>query len=195
MRREDNIAVTEHPDVVRPVFEDCFINYATGDVTLYTSEILDITPSSSTVVLTKLILVNESGNVPVLNPQVGAPTISTFPDFGPASNAATTMALGNITDVDDLRLNITIPELARSLVVQFGGTVPNGDSGATLLDASVGAVQDVAGNLNFISAGLVCREEHDLILPTMESGAINFGTGVLVLTFSEIVSSVLAWLE
>jgi hypothetical protein len=99
------------------------------------------------------------------------------------------MVLGTITDVDDLHLNITIPELARSLVVQFGGTVPNGDSGATLLDASVGAVQDIAGNLNVISAGLVCREEHDLILPTMESGTINYGTGVLVLTFSEIVDA------
>ena len=263
-----NIAVTEHPDVIQPSLHDCLIDYGIRKVTLYATETLDLTASSTTVDLSLLILTDKSGNVPILAPQVGTPLLSQW--FGPPSNLATTMYGGVITDTDDVLIELTLTELARSLATQFNGitplnqieseyqlsvgyikneladvTVTQAVSGATgtlryaltgvstlsiavesvlgspafdttsgdlslnggstiisvghlssvtitsntLLDASIGALRDVAGNLNLVTSGLVCREIADTTKPTMSSGTIDFSDGTMILTFNEIADA------
>ena len=175
-----NIPIVETPDTIDPVINSCEIDYNNGYVRINTSEIIDVTPSGSTVDLTKLKLVNAAGD------DIST-SISTFPNFGPPSNDAANLVGSNITDADNEWIELIIPELARSLANQFGGVVIGGDGDAAKLDASVGALADVAGNQNLNFNGLNCSEVADEKIPILQSGVVNYGTGVLVLTFDETI--------
>ena len=109
-----NIPIVETPDTIDPVINSCEIDYNNGYVRINTSEIIDVTPSGSTVDLTKLKLVNAAGD------DIST-SISTFPNFGPPSNDAANLVGSNITDADNEWIELIIPELARSLANQFGG--------------------------------------------------------------------------
>ena len=175
-----NISIDETPDTIPPELISCKIDYNTGYVQINSSEILDLTPSSSKVDLTKLKLVNSTGDDTTSS-------ISIFPDFGPPSNNAVNLVGSNISDADNAYIELHIPELARSLANQFGGGRSDGDGGAALLDAPEGALLDVAGNDNVLLNGLVCEEVVDLRRPTLTSGVVNFSTGVMILTFDETI--------
>ena len=119
-----NIAIVETPDTIDPIINSCEIDYNNGYVRINTSEIVDVTPSVSTVDLSKLKLVNTAGDDIFTS-------ISTYPNFGPPSNNAVNLVNSNVTDADNEWIELYIPELARSLANQFGGR--GGDGGASKL--------------------------------------------------------------
>ena len=91
-----------------------------------------------------------------------------------------------VTNVDGLTVTITLTELQRVQSIAMSNT-PGGDSTAVVVDFSAGAVRDVGTNQNAIQLDVPMTETADTILPIVLSGAIDYGTGILLVNASETI--------
>ena len=157
------IVVTEVNDTVVPKLTLGHINFGTGLMTIKASETIDVTPHSQ-VDFSKMFLSNSSGDKLV------------------------SLDGSKVVSVDHTEFNFTVPELARVQAISISGT-PGGDGQAVVLDVMVGAVHDVAQNLNLAQSNLVISETPDTIPPNIVNCSLNYSTGMLVIFTDETIDT------
>ena len=155
-------------DSTHPTIAAAFIDYGTGKIAIKWSEILDLTPSS---LMVGGEFVREVGIENAERIYLSNRTSDNYLNLGNASYN---------NSVDGVFVNYTLVEAERALAIAISGT-QGGDSGAAVLDAYAGAVQDLASNAdNGISITLI--ETPDSILPHILSAKVDYDTGIIVVT-------------
>jgi len=81
-------------------------------------------------------------------------------------------------------MTFTLTEANRLLARSKSGTT-GGNTGAVVLDVSAGAVQDAGNVPNPADLNNPVTETGDAIAPAVASGAIDYGTGIMVVTLTE----------
>ena len=91
-----------------------------------------------------------------------------------------------IHEVDGKTCTITLTELQRSLAIAISGT-SGGDGGAAILDVYADGVRDHGENTNLNNFVLLITETPDTVLPVLELGLVNYGTGLVTIRSSETI--------
>ena len=167
---------TETRDSVLPSLQSCTINYGTGVMTITADETLDATPSGPNTHLWNFSTYLDPSKIQISNVAGASVGVGTGVNLAGAA----------VTNVDGLTVTITLTELQRVQSIAMSNT-PGGDSGAVVVDFSVGAVRDVGTNQNAIAMGISMTETADTILPIVLAGAIDYGTGILQINASETI--------
>ena len=173
---DENNNVTETRDSVLPVLESCTINYGTGLMTITADETLDATPSGPNAHLWSYSTYLDPSKIQISNVAGASVGVGTGVNLTGAE----------VTNVDGLTVTITLTELQRVQSIAMSNT-PGGDSTAVVVDFSAGAVRDVGTNQNAIQLDVPMTETADTILPIVLSGAIDYGTGILLVNASETI--------
>eukprot|EP00944_MAST-04C_sp_MAST-4C-sp1_P002264 g2264.t1 len=162
-----DLEVTEYPDIIRPIIIRGEIDMnnmknGNGKLVLKFSETIDLMTSEKAN-LTKMFLSNVTGEETIL---LESATVFTE-EFAPS-------------------MTIFLPEALRVKAIQHSNT-PGGDKTGLFLLAKSGCVRDIAQNdVHFIHA-LPINETADTTLPQFVEASINYGTGLLLITFTETI--------
>lgn len=163
---DDNNAVTESADVVAPTVTSATLNYGTGVLVVTFSEGIPL----ASVDATKFHINNTTGTDVV--------TLSAGEKTSANTGART--------------VTFTLTEANRLAALAISG-VTGGDGGAVVLDVDASGIADIAGNaLAANDDNNTVTESPDTVAPSVASAAINYGTGVLVVTLTEGVANTAA---
>ena len=158
------LAMTETRDSQRPTATACRIEYGIGRVTLFADEIVDVTPASSKVDLSRIFIANSSG----------------------ATDVAATGA--TVTETDGVIIVLDLTETQRVAAQYISGLFP-GDYGNATLNLLQGAFVDIGQNPNVATPGIVCEELADAVPPQITAAELFLSEGVLRVFFSETIDA------
>ena len=170
-----DIVLVETPDTTPPVPLSATINYGTGYLMFNTSEIIDVTPTTK-LQLANLAIRNDS-TIVVTRPRLNGFVTSDVENLMDAT----------ITAYDDVRTIVRLTELQRVHAIAFSSTRGGDGASAAWLILEIGAIVDVATNVNPSRYSLLLVEEDDIIPPNLLGATINYGSGILVITTDEII--------
>ncbi|MBI2908917.1 MAG: hypothetical protein HYX92_14840 [Chloroflexi bacterium] len=97
-------------------------------------------------------------------------------DASKLSSTSFTVASATVSSTDQTKVNVTISALSQT-------NQTNGVAGAVGLQLAAGAVTDLAGNSSALEPNKTIAA--DTTAPTITSGTLNYGTGVLTITANE----------
>ena len=157
------VTVVEFPDVREPVVLSGKVNYSDGILVLTADETLDNTPAG------------------LVDPQFMF--FSEF-DSGDAFDRFTNLSGAIVSEVDGLTVTVRITE-AQRVSGLLRSDVHRGSP--VILDLLPGAVTDYGGNNNAENLGIALAETTDTVQPAVATADVDYGTGILTITFSETV--------
>ena len=170
-----NMTLLETPDNIPPVISavtfdaekggvDCGYQRC-GAVYLVFSEIIDITLSSLTNIVNSRLSLHDTV------------TTKSLP-----------LTASNITQINFTTVVFTVPESYRASAIRISGN-PGGDGAAMVMRAETAAFKDVATNVNFLQDFINVFEIPDLTPPKLNDCALDLGTGILKISFSEYMDA------
>ena len=158
------IVISETKDSQRPSAIACKIDYGIGRVTIFTDEIVDLTPANTQVDLAHIFVANSSGRKDIA------------------------MAGAVVNETDGTAIVLSLTETQRVGSQYISGVFP-GDLHNVSLNLEEGAFVDIGQNPNIATPGIVCEEAADTVRPRLTSAEIFLSEGILQIFFSETIDA------
>ena len=171
--------IDEQPDITRPIFNSAELDLNDGVLRLGASETLDVSLAGE-LDLSRLHIVDATGNTDTIRNDVFYHT-KTHNAVNLAGAAPATVSPAQATVI-----TITLTEDQRNLALVLSNTA-GGDSSQLRIDFDARVVHDIAQLDNVQDNNFLLTEIADTTKPSIESVTLDYATGILIMTASEVL--------